>query len=95
MLGSGPGWQALWRVQAPPPPHAHPRTLAHGHVHAPSCMSCKRRWGKRPQAMSMMVLEAQQWLARIHPYWNRTGGADHIFLMAHDEGACYAPVQIW
>ncbi len=28
--------------------------------------------------------------ARMH-----AGGADHIWLMPHDEGACYAPRQIW
>jgi hypothetical protein len=26
---------------------------------------------------------------------NRKNGADHIWLMTHDEGACYAPNEIW
>ena len=28
------------------------------------------------------------------PYWNASGGADHIFLFSHDEGACWAPHEI-
>ncbi len=52
-------------------------------------------WGPRPMLASNMLLKAQQWLASAHPYWNRTGGRDHIWLMSHDEGACYAPISIW
>ncbi len=28
------------------------------------------------------------------PYWNRTGGRDHIWLISHDEGSCWAPTEI-
>lgn len=27
--------------------------------------------------------------------WNATGGANHIWLFAHDEGACWAPTEIY
>ncbi len=42
----------------------------------------------------MMTLEAQRWLALNHPYWNRSQGADHIWLFSHDEGACWAPTDV-
>ncbi|KAK4581583.1 hypothetical protein RGQ29_024973 [Quercus rubra] len=30
-----------------------------------------------------------------HPYWNRSSGRDHIWFFSWDEGACYAPKEIW
>ncbi|KAL6553819.1 hypothetical protein OROMI_019492 [Orobanche minor] len=30
-----------------------------------------------------------------YPYWNRTEGKDHIWFFSWDEGACYAPKEIW
>lgn len=33
----------------------------------------------------------QQWIQQTHPFWNRTGGKDHIFLAASDEGSCIVP----
>jgi hypothetical protein len=44
--------------------------------------------------MAMMTLEAQRWLALNHPFWNRSQGADHIWLFSHDEGACWAPTDV-
>jgi len=44
-------------------------------------------------AMRMMV-KAMDWVETL-PYWSRRGGADHIFLMSHDEGACWAPQRAW
>jgi hypothetical protein len=32
-----------------------------------------------------------QWVSRELPYWNRTGGRDHLTTFAFDEGACFAP----
>lgn len=29
------------------------------------------------------------------PYWNASGGADHLFLFSHDEGACWAPHEVY
>lgn len=30
-----------------------------------------------------------------YPYWNRSGGRDHIWFFPWDEGACSAPKEIW
>ncbi|KAL6745753.1 exostosin-like glycosyltransferase [Haematococcus lacustris] len=40
---------------------------------------------------SNMMLEVQQWLQKTHPWWDRRGGRDHVWLTPHDEGACWAP----
>ncbi|KIY92264.1 exostosin-like glycosyltransferase [Monoraphidium neglectum] len=42
-----------------------------------------------------MTHELLTWVKTAHPYWNRTGGADHIWLFAHDEGACWAPSEVY
>ncbi len=55
------------------------------------CPSCLRYYdpdpGPRPYHIMNMQLEAKRWLQKEFPYWDRRGGRDHIFLMAHDEGA--------
>ena len=38
-----------------------------------------------------MWLKAKRWLQQHHPWRDRRGGADHIWLTNHDEGACYMP----
>jgi hypothetical protein len=42
----------------------------------------------------MMTLQAKRWVQQHFPYWNRTSGADHIWLFTHDEGACWAPTEV-
>lgn len=34
-----------------------------------------------------MMIEARDWVRSHFPWWDRRGGADHIWLMNHDEGA--------
>ncbi|PNH07817.1 putative glucuronoxylan glucuronosyltransferase F8H, partial [Tetrabaena socialis] len=41
-----------------------------------------------------MITEAHEWLQQF-PWWSRRGGRDHIWLMAHDEGACYMPTHVF
>eukprot|EP00891_Asterochloris_glomerata_P004391 jgi/Astpho2/4391/e_gw1.00067.84.1_t len=51
--------------------------------------------GPRISHAAEMLLEVQQWLQKTQPFWDRKGGRDHIWLMSHDEGACWAPNAIW
>jgi hypothetical protein len=44
---------------------------------------------------AVMAHELLQWVKTAHPYWNRTGGADHIWQFTHDEGACWAPKEVY
>ena len=49
----------------------------------------------RPMHAANMVLDAKRWLQQHMPWWDRRQGRDHIFLMAHDEGACYMPTEVY
>ncbi|XP_076900987.1 uncharacterized protein LOC143555293 [Bidens hawaiensis] len=39
--------------------------------------------------------KAYDHIIQQHPYWNRSSGRDHIWSFSWDEGACYAPKEIW
>ncbi|KAF2286040.1 hypothetical protein GH714_009870 [Hevea brasiliensis] len=39
--------------------------------------------------------KAHDHIVEHHPYWNRSSGRDHIWFFSWDEGACYAPKEIW
>jgi hypothetical protein len=43
----------------------------------------------------MMYEEALNWIQTAYPYWNRLKGRDHVWLFAHDEGACWAPAEVY
>ena len=43
----------------------------------------------RPITAMRMSLAALHTIRARFPYWNASGGADHLFLFAHDEGACW------
>jgi hypothetical protein len=49
----------------------------------------------RPMHAANMLLEVKRWLQKHMPWWDRRGGRDHIWLMPHDEGACYMPTEIY
>ncbi|KAG2424862.1 hypothetical protein HYH02_015125 [Chlamydomonas schloesseri] len=51
--------------------------------------------GPRVMHVTNMMLEVRDWIRKHFPYWDRRGGRDHIWLMTHDEGACYAPTEIY
>jgi len=37
---------------------------------------------------------ALDWVRSRHPWWNVSGGADHMFAFPHDEGSCVAPIEL-
>ena len=38
--------------------------------------------------------EALNYIRRAMPFWNASGGKDHIWMMLHDEGPCFCPREI-
>jgi hypothetical protein len=48
----------------------------------------------RSQQGTLLLLRALQHIRREHPYWNASGGRDHVWLMLHDEGPCFCPKQL-
>lgn len=56
-------------------------------------------WGApnapRVQHAANMHVEAKRWIQSHFPFWNRSGGADHIWLAPHDEGACWLPSEVF
>jgi hypothetical protein len=39
-----------------------------------------------------MLADAVDLVRRDAPFWNRSGGADHVFVASHDFGACFHPM---
>lgn len=51
-------------------------------------------WSRIKHAVTL-TQELLDWVRSTYPYWNRTGGADHVWHFAHDEGACWAPEEVY
>ena len=49
----------------------------------------------RPVTAMRMVHDAWTQVVTRWGYWNATGGRTHIFLFSHDEGACWAPLEVY
>eukprot|EP00798_Chlamydomonas_sp_ICE-L_P001799 gene1799-33219_t len=49
----------------------------------------------RPMHGANMMNEALGWIKTQFPFWNKTGGKDHIWLTTADEGACWMPTEIF
>ncbi|KAL3919845.1 MAG: hypothetical protein SGPRY_005482 [Prymnesium sp.] len=41
-----------------------------------------------------LYLRALAHVKGLYPFWNRSGGSDHIWTFGYDEGACFAPREI-
>ncbi|KAF0890224.1 hypothetical protein E2562_039262, partial [Oryza meyeriana var. granulata] len=41
---------------------------------------------------SGLLAKAVELVRGLMPYWNRSGGADHVFVASHDFGACFHPM---
>ncbi|KAG2501891.1 hypothetical protein HYH03_000389 [Edaphochlamys debaryana] len=52
-------------------------------------------YGFRVMHGANLVREVHEWVKTALPYWKRRGGRDHIWLFAADEGACWAPTEIF
>jgi hypothetical protein len=39
-----------------------------------------------------LLADAVDLVRRDAPFWNRSGGADHVFVASHDFGACFHPM---
>mmetsp|Transcript_463 Transcript_463/g.1206 ORF Transcript_463/g.1206 Transcript_463/m.1206 type:complete len:785 (+) Transcript_463:202-2556(+) len=53
-----------------------------------------RSFPMRPVSAMHLFVDALEHIQRNFPHWKKSGGADHLFLFAHDEGGCWAPAEI-
>ena len=82
-----PVWGGCWmsRFSRPTPRHHDLGSMIHEdpEVRLP-----------RAARASGVYRKAFEHIRTTYPYWDRSGGADHIFTFPHDEGACLAPKEI-
>jgi len=48
----------------------------------------------RSQQGTLLMLRALEHIRTAHPFWNASGGRDHVWLMLHDEGPCFCPKEV-
>ena len=42
----------------------------------------------------LLMLRALSYIRTRFPFWNTSSGADHVWMMLHDEGPCFCPREI-
>ncbi|KAF6158610.1 hypothetical protein GIB67_040124 [Kingdonia uniflora] len=57
--------------------------------------SMKDSMGLRSSLTLDIYKKAYEHIVEQYSYWNRSSGRDHIWFFSWDEGACYAPKEIW
>ncbi|KAH1258127.1 putative glucuronosyltransferase [Glycine max] len=62
--------------------------------HAPH-LSTQNHEGLRSFLTLDFYKNAYNHIVEQYPYWNCSSGRDHIWFFSWDEGACYAPKEIW
>ncbi|KAL5981976.1 hypothetical protein ACLOJK_016043 [Asimina triloba] len=58
-------------------------------------LSMQEHMGLRSSFTLDYYKKAYLHIVEHYPYWNLSSGRDHIWLFSWDEGACYAPKEIW
>ncbi|KAM7265504.1 hypothetical protein ACFE04_003187 [Oxalis oulophora] len=58
-------------------------------------ISMEEHNGLRSSLTLEFYQKAYNHIFKEYPYWNRSLGGDHIWFFSWDEGACYAPKEIW
>ncbi|PSS21155.1 Glucuronosyltransferase 47 A [Actinidia chinensis var. chinensis] len=56
---------------------------------------CQKHNGLRSSLTLEFYKRAYDHIVEQYPFWNRSSGRDHIWFFSWDEGACYAPKEIW
>ncbi|KAI7997999.1 putative glucuronosyltransferase Os01g0926700 [Camellia lanceoleosa] len=58
-------------------------------------LSMEEHMGLRSSLTLEFYKKAYNHIVEQYHYWNRSSGRDHIWSFSWDEGACYAPKEIW
>jgi hypothetical protein len=77
----------LSRIQQPVPDHSH---LRYQTELGPSCGDITHV----DATIAKLFTPLMRHVMNDFPFWNRSGGADHLIPFLHDEGACYAPKEV-